>query len=58
MPDPKALLTAAGSSDWPGENGDEDDLPAARFTKMLVRKRLTGIICARSKGMAYGSWML
>ncbi len=29
MPDPRAWLMAVGSCDWPGENGDEDDLPAA-----------------------------
>ena len=36
MPDPRAWLVAVGSCDWPGENGDEDDLPAGNSLEKKV----------------------
>ena len=41
-------LVAAGSCDPPGENGDEDDLPAVGSQKCLLEE-LAGMLCAKSK---------
>ena len=54
---PKAWLVAAGGCDLPGEMGvKKTSLRPVR--KNAFQKKLAGMRCAKSKGMACGSWWL